>query len=140
MEAELVAVDNALPHLVWTRYFMIAQGYDIKDIILYQDNLSAMLRTTKGKASNGKRIRIIFGAPILSLSRAYVGYIHFKIFYTTTYVGKNQTKINTFYHQKSAIQLNLISTAINTTSDPLTIHTHLRLLFIGIEARSPTEF
>lgn len=57
MEAELVAVDNALPHLVWTRYFMIAQGYDIKDIILYQDNLSAMLRTTKGKASNGKRIR-----------------------------------------------------------------------------------
>ena len=56
-EAELVAVNDALPQVIWTRHFMEAQGYEVRDMVVYQDNLSAMLLATKGKASSGKRMR-----------------------------------------------------------------------------------
>jgi len=41
-EAELVAVDDMISSIVWTKNFLIAQGYDLKDNILYQENTSAM--------------------------------------------------------------------------------------------------
>ena len=56
-EAELVAADDIMPQLLWTRYFLEAQGYDIKENILYQDNQSAMLLEKNGRASSGKRTR-----------------------------------------------------------------------------------
>ena len=58
-ETELVAADGVLPQLLWTRNFMIAQGYNVGHNILYQDNLSTMLLERNGKASSGKRTRAI---------------------------------------------------------------------------------
>jgi hypothetical protein len=56
-EAELVAASDIMPQLLWTRYFLEAQGYDIKENILYQDNQSAMLLEKNGRASSGKKTR-----------------------------------------------------------------------------------
>jgi len=41
-EAELVGVSEYLPYHIWMVNFMDAQGYDIKDKILFQDNQSAI--------------------------------------------------------------------------------------------------
>jgi hypothetical protein len=57
-EAELVAVDDVMPMVVWTKYFLEAQGYDVLPTI-YQDNMSAMLLEKNGRASSGKRTRHI---------------------------------------------------------------------------------
>ena len=56
-EEELVGVADALPQVIWTRKFMLAQVYKVNDMVVYQDNLSAMLSASKGKASIGKRTR-----------------------------------------------------------------------------------
>jgi hypothetical protein len=58
-EAELVGVSDILPQVLWTRYFLEAQGYDINDNLLYQDNKSAILLEKNGKMSSGKRTRHI---------------------------------------------------------------------------------
>jgi hypothetical protein len=48
-ESELVGVHDVAPHMLWTRYFIEAQGYKLKESILHQDNMSAMLLETNGK-------------------------------------------------------------------------------------------
>jgi hypothetical protein len=58
-EAELVGVDDVMPQVLWTRYFLEAQGYGVRDSKIYQDNQSAMLMEKNGKASSGKRTRHI---------------------------------------------------------------------------------
>jgi phage-related tail fiber protein len=42
-EAELVAVADVLPQVLWTRYFLQEQGYAVKSATIYQDNKSAIL-------------------------------------------------------------------------------------------------
>jgi hypothetical protein len=39
-EAELVGVDDSLGYILWARYFMVEQGYDMEPSLLYQDNMS----------------------------------------------------------------------------------------------------
>ena len=56
---EVIGADNFMPSVCWTRYFMEAQGYHVKDNILYQDNKSAMLLAKNGKASSSKRTKNI---------------------------------------------------------------------------------
>ena len=58
-ESELVAVDDCMPSICWTRYFMLSQGYEIAENILYQDNRSAILLEKNGKASSSKRTKHI---------------------------------------------------------------------------------
>ncbi len=58
-EAELVGADDVMPQMLWTLYFLEAQGYKIKDNILYQDNKSSILLETNGRKSSGKRTRHI---------------------------------------------------------------------------------
>jgi hypothetical protein len=58
-EAELVGVADVLPQILWTRYFLEAQGYTNDDTILYQDNKSAILLEENGKKSSSKRTRHI---------------------------------------------------------------------------------
>lgn len=58
-EAELVAVDDVMHQILWTRYFLEAQGYTVSDNIVYQDNMSAMLLENNGMASSGKRTKHI---------------------------------------------------------------------------------
>ena len=58
-ETELVGANDVMPQLLWTQYFLNAQGYGVKDSYLYQDNQSAILLEKNGKASSGKRTRHI---------------------------------------------------------------------------------
>jgi hypothetical protein len=53
-EAELVGVDDAMGMIQWTRLFLTAQGYQVNDTKLYQDNQSAMLMEKHGKRSSTK--------------------------------------------------------------------------------------
>ena len=54
---ELVAVDDCMPAVCWTRYFLESQGYKITDNIVYQDNRSAILLEKNGMASSSKRTK-----------------------------------------------------------------------------------
>ena len=58
-EAELVGVDDAMGAVLWTRYFLQEQGYDMKPSLIYQDNKSAMLLEENGRASSSKRTKHI---------------------------------------------------------------------------------
>ena len=58
-ESEIVAVDDLIPQILWVRLFLKAQGFTVSDNILYQDNKSAMLLETNGRASSSKRTRHI---------------------------------------------------------------------------------
>jgi hypothetical protein len=56
---ELVAVDEMIGQILWTRLFMLEQGIKVSDNILYQDNKSAILLETNGRASSSKRTKHI---------------------------------------------------------------------------------
>jgi outer membrane protein W len=56
-ETELVAADDMMPQIMWTNYFMDAQGYGLTQTILYQDNKSAILLEKNGKLSSSKRTK-----------------------------------------------------------------------------------
>ena len=58
-ESELVAADDNMPQLLWTKYFLEAQGYKVNKSLLYQDNQSSILLEKNGKSSSGKRTRQI---------------------------------------------------------------------------------
>jgi hypothetical protein len=58
-EAEIVGVDDSLGYILWARYFMIEQGYEMDASLLYQDNMSAILLETNGRASSSKRTKHI---------------------------------------------------------------------------------
>jgi hypothetical protein len=53
-EAEIVGVDDSLGYILWACYFMIEQGYDMDALLLYQDNMSAILLETNERASSSK--------------------------------------------------------------------------------------
>jgi hypothetical protein len=56
-EAELVGVNDVMPLVLWTRLFLMGQGYTVKDNVVFQDNQSAMLLENNGKMSSSKRTR-----------------------------------------------------------------------------------
>lgn len=56
-EAELVGVDDGMPIILWTRQFLIEQGFNLKDNVVYQDNQSAILLERNGRTSSGRRTR-----------------------------------------------------------------------------------
>ncbi len=56
---ELVAVDEMIRQILWTWLFMLEQGIKVSDNILYQDNKSAILLETKGRASLSKQTKHI---------------------------------------------------------------------------------
>ena len=58
-EGELVGIDDALPIILWTRYFIEAQGYTVDQNVLYQDNKSTILLANNGRWSSSKRTRHI---------------------------------------------------------------------------------
>jgi len=58
-ETEIVSVDDCMPAVCHTRYFMEGQGYGVKENIVFQDNQSAMLLEKNGKASSSKRTKHI---------------------------------------------------------------------------------
>jgi len=76
-ELELVRVDDLMPAICWTRYFLEAQRYKITENILYQDNKSAILLKKNRKASSSKRTKHIN--------------IHF--FFMTDRISKKELKV-----------------------------------------------
>jgi hypothetical protein len=58
-EGELVGLDDALPFILWARYFIEAQGYTVEQNIIYQDNKSTILLANNGRWSSSKRTRHI---------------------------------------------------------------------------------
>ena len=56
-EAEILAVHDNMPSVLWTRYFLEEQGYPLKPTILHQDNQSSILLETNGWASSSKQTR-----------------------------------------------------------------------------------
>ena len=48
-----------MPIVIWTRNFLLAQGYDVTDNVVYQDNQSAMRLERNGRAASGRRTRHI---------------------------------------------------------------------------------
>ena len=56
-QAEVVGVHDNISDILWTRYFMEAQGYPLKPSIVHQDNQSAILLETNGRGSSGKGTR-----------------------------------------------------------------------------------
>jgi hypothetical protein len=53
-ENEIVGADNFMPAICWTRYFMKAQGYGVKDNVLFQEHNSSILLEKNGKDSSSK--------------------------------------------------------------------------------------
>ena len=76
-EAELVAVDDGMSQMLWTKLFLEAQGYPIKENRLHQDNKSAILLEKNGKASSSKRTR----------------HLNIRYFFVTDQVSKGNLKI-----------------------------------------------
>jgi hypothetical protein len=58
-ETEIMGADNFMPAIRWTRYFTKAQGYGVKDNVLFQDNKSSIILEKNGKASSSKRTKHI---------------------------------------------------------------------------------
>jgi hypothetical protein len=57
-ETELVGAEDMMPRIMWTNHFMHAQGCDLTQTILCQDNQSAAISLQKnGKMSSGKRTK-----------------------------------------------------------------------------------
>ena len=76
-ECEVVGADNFMWAICWTRYFMEAQGYKLKDNVLFQDNKSSILLETNGKASSGKRTK----------------HINIRFFFITDRVSKGEVSV-----------------------------------------------
>jgi len=54
-EAELVGVNDALPQVLWTRQFLIEQGFRNTVPVIFQDIQSTMLLEKHGRLLSGKQ-------------------------------------------------------------------------------------
>ena len=51
-EAELIAISDILPQLLWTKEFLLYQGYSVERATLYQDNMSTIAMIKNGRANS----------------------------------------------------------------------------------------
>ena len=54
-EAELVAINDTMGQILWTRHFLAAQGIPVPTKTIYQDNKSTILLSENGRLSSSKR-------------------------------------------------------------------------------------
>ena len=76
-ESELVAVDDMLPLVLWTQYFLEEQGYNMEKNVVFQDNKSAILLEKNGRASSSKRTK----------------HINVRYFFVTDMIKKNKMSV-----------------------------------------------
>ena len=76
-ESELVGVDDMMPSILWTRYFMKEQGYEVTDNVIFQDNKSTMLLECNGKQSSSKRTK----------------HINMRYFFITDRISKGEVRV-----------------------------------------------
>jgi hypothetical protein len=56
-ESEVIGVHDVLPQILWTNHFLQAQGFNVRKMVLYQDNTSSILLEKNGRSSSSKRTR-----------------------------------------------------------------------------------
>ena len=118
-EAELVGVDDLMPQIIWTRYFLMAQGYEVNDNILYQDNQSAIKLEKNGRQSMGKRsrhinIRYFFVTDRIGAKEVTVKYCPTEMMLADYYTKPLQGKMFRIFRD---MILNIESGQINTTKN-----------------------
>ena len=117
-KAKLVAVDDCMSQILWTSYFLDAQGYNINDCIVYQDNKSAILLEQNGRASSSKRTRHINIRYYFVTDRANCGEIKIKHCPTAEMVGDYFTK-----PLQGGLFNKFRDRILNTQNDPSTVPT-----------------
>jgi hypothetical protein len=50
---------NKLPGIIWTRYFVGGQGYNINEYMIFQDNMSSLSLEKNGRVSSSKQTKHI---------------------------------------------------------------------------------
>ena len=115
-EAELVAVDDCMSQILWTRYFLAAQGYNINDCVVYQDNKSAILLEENGQASSSKQTRHINIRYYFVADRANCGEIKLRYCPTTEMLGDYFTK-----PLQGGLFTKFRDRILNLQADPLTV-------------------
>ena len=125
-EAELVAVEDCMSQILWTRYFLDAQGYNINDCIIYQDNKSAILLEQNGRASSSKRTRHINIRYYFVTDHANCGEIKIKHCSTTEMVGDYFTK-----PLQGRLFTKFRDRILNTQNDPSTVPIEDRRSVLG---------
>ena len=58
-ESELIAVDDCMDKVLWTKLFLKCQGIDISSTVVQQDNESAIRLEKNGRWSAGKRSKAL---------------------------------------------------------------------------------
>jgi hypothetical protein len=58
-KTEIIAVHDKLSDVIWMRYSVECQGYDINECIIFQDNTSALSLEKNGRMSSSKRTKHI---------------------------------------------------------------------------------
>ena len=58
-ESELVSITNVLEIIMWSKYWIEAQGHTIENNVLYQDNKSTPLLAKNGRMLAGKASKYI---------------------------------------------------------------------------------
>jgi hypothetical protein len=91
-EAELVAADEVVGPMIWTKNFLEAQGYPLKENILFQDNKSTMLLEANGHASIGKQSRHLNIPLFFVTDQKAKGYIDIQYCPTDLMKGDYMTK------------------------------------------------
>jgi Reverse transcriptase (RNA-dependent DNA polymerase) len=91
-EAELVAVNDTMGQVLWTQYFLEAQGYPPNISTIFQDNKSAISLEKNGRGSSSKRIRHINIRYCFITDRIASGDIKVEHCHTTDMVGNFFTK------------------------------------------------
>lgn len=78
-EAELIAVSDQISQIIWIKNFLSDQGYEMKPIIIYQDNQSAITLENKGLTNNNRmkhiEIRYYFIKDLIDQKQVEVTYI-----------------------------------------------------------------
>ena len=58
-ESELVSADMYMPEMLWSLYFLRAQGYEVENVQLFQDNISTQMLEVNGKFSSSRKTKHI---------------------------------------------------------------------------------
>ncbi len=58
-EMELLSIHNKLPDIIWMKYFVEGQGYNINEYMIFQDNMSSLSLEKNGRVSSLKQTKHI---------------------------------------------------------------------------------
>ena len=73
-----MGIDDAIPQIMWGKYFIKDQGYTVEHNILYQDNKSTILLVTNGRSSSSKRTKHIEHRYFLIKDEIFCGDVEIK--------------------------------------------------------------